>query len=52
MPRQIATGYQPPSPIDLEARVHSLELQVAYLTEAVQSLTGSTAEAGAGRPGD
>ncbi|WP_181871488.1 hypothetical protein [Sphaerisporangium album] len=38
MPRQIA-AYQAPSPLDLEARVHTLELQVASLTEAVRSLT-------------
>ncbi|MEO3812649.1 hypothetical protein ABGB17_26915 [Sphaerisporangium sp. B11E5] len=38
MPRQIA-AYQPPSSMELEARVHNLELQVAHLTEAVRSLT-------------
>ncbi|MFC6082568.1 hypothetical protein [Sphaerisporangium aureirubrum] len=40
MPRQIA-AYQPPSSMELEARVHNLELQVAHLTETVRSLTTS-----------
>ncbi|GII82529.1 hypothetical protein Ssi03_05190 [Sphaerisporangium siamense] len=38
MARQIA-AYQPPSPLDLEARVQSLEMQVASLTEAVRTLS-------------
>ncbi|GII78824.1 hypothetical protein Sru01_38060 [Sphaerisporangium rufum] len=50
MARQIP-GYQPPSPIELEARLHNLEQQVADLTEAVRSLTlraGETAATGSG----
>jgi hypothetical protein len=51
MPRQIA-AYQPPSSVELEARVHTLELQVASLTEAVRSLTGRATESGSTQPAD
>ncbi|WP_405149669.1 hypothetical protein OG589_15305 [Sphaerisporangium sp. NBC_01403] len=51
MPRQIA-AYQPPSSVELEARVHSLELQVAHLTETVRTLTGQNGDAGTARPAD
>jgi hypothetical protein len=51
MPRQIA-AYQPPSSVELEARVHTLELQVAYLTEAVRSLTGPAGETAPAHPAD
>ncbi|GAA1507799.1 hypothetical protein GCM10009677_45590 [Sphaerisporangium rubeum] len=47
MPRQIA-AYQPPSSMELEARVHNLELQVAHLTEAVRSLTAVDGSPGRG----
>ncbi|GAA3846051.1 hypothetical protein GCM10022226_81930 [Sphaerisporangium flaviroseum] len=51
MARQIA-AYQPPSSVELEARVHTLELQVAHLTEAVRSLTRPANDAGSPRPAD
>ncbi|GGK89778.1 hypothetical protein Sme01_50150 [Sphaerisporangium melleum] len=44
MPRQIVAN-QPPSVGELEARVHTLEVQVAHLMEAVRSLTAQAAEA-------
>ncbi|MDH2426262.1 hypothetical protein [Sphaerisporangium sp. TRM90804] len=51
MPRQIAT-YQPASAVELEARVHNLEVQVAHLTETVRSLTAASGEGGATGPAD
>lgn len=51
MPRQIA-AYQPPSSVELEARVHSLEVQVAHLTEAIRSLTGRASEGAPTGPTD
>ncbi|MFC4587814.1 hypothetical protein [Sphaerisporangium corydalis] len=42
MPRQIA-AFQPLTTLELEARVHNLEVQVAHLTETLRALT---AEAG------
>ncbi|WP_158088845.1 hypothetical protein [Thermoactinospora rubra] len=38
MTRQIAIQYQAPTTADLEARVRSLEIKVAHLSETVETL--------------
>ncbi|MEU5878661.1 hypothetical protein [Spirillospora sp. NPDC047279] len=51
MTRQIAFGYGAPSVPELEERIHTLETQVASLTEAVRILTAGLAGTPFDEPG-